>query len=137
MAPRFDLVVIGAGSGGLAAASFAARLGARVALVERDRPGGDCLYTGCVPSKTLLRVARLAHEARHGDAFGLVACNPAVDLARVMAHVQQTIERVYQYENPASLTAAGVDYRQGAARFLDPHTVAVGEDRLRARRHGA
>src|SRR6266508_2641144 len=107
-AQRFDLVVIGAGSGGLAAASFAARLGARVALVERDRPGGDCLYTGCVPSKTLLRVARLAHEARQADAFGLVACDPPVDLARVMAHVQQTIERVYQYENPASLAAAGV-----------------------------
>ena len=103
---RYDLVVIGAGSGGLAAAPFAAPLGARVALVERDRPGGDCLYTGCVPSKTLLRVARLAHEARHADAFGLAACDPAVALARVMAHVWTTIERVYAFENPQRLAAA-------------------------------
>jgi pyruvate/2-oxoglutarate dehydrogenase complex dihydrolipoamide dehydrogenase (E3) component len=84
---RYDLVVIGAGSAGLVAAPFAARLGARVALVERERPGGDCLYTGCVPSKTLLRVARVAHEARHANRFGLGAYVSDVNLARVMTHV--------------------------------------------------
>ena len=67
----YDLVVIGAGSAGLLAAPLAAKLGVRVALIERDRPGGDCLFTGCVPSKTLLKVARVAHEMRQAAEFGL------------------------------------------------------------------
>ncbi len=72
MADRYDLVVIGAGSTGLSAAAFARRLGARVALAERDRVGGDCTWTGCVPSKALLHAAKVAHQIRHADSVGLV-----------------------------------------------------------------
>jgi pyruvate/2-oxoglutarate dehydrogenase complex dihydrolipoamide dehydrogenase (E3) component len=71
MAESYDLAIIGAGSGGIVAARFAARAGARVALVEKHRIGGDCTWTGCVPSKALLKVARVAHEARHVSLFGL------------------------------------------------------------------
>ena len=70
MGKPYDFVVIGAGSAGLLAAPLAAKLGVRVALVERDRPGGDCLYTGCVPSKTLLKVAKVAHEMRRAIGSG-------------------------------------------------------------------
>ena len=94
MADEYDLIVIGAGSGGLSAAPFAAKLGARVALIEKDKPGGDCLYTGCVPSKALIKVARVAHEMCRAADYGLEPCVPAVDLGRVMAHVQDVIGRV-------------------------------------------
>ncbi|MGE3269923.1 MAG: FAD-dependent oxidoreductase, partial [Chloroflexota bacterium] len=94
MSKPYDFVVIGAGSAGLLAAPLAAKLGARVALVERDRPGGDCLYTGCVPSKTLLKVAKVAHEIRRAATFGLQAAPPSVDMSQVSAHIQDVIGRI-------------------------------------------
>ncbi|MCH8898354.1 MAG: FAD-dependent oxidoreductase, partial [Chloroflexi bacterium] len=69
MNQNYDLIIIGAGSAGLTAADFAVKLGKKVALVEQDRVGGDCLWTGCVPSKTLLRAAKVAHEMRHADRY--------------------------------------------------------------------
>jgi len=131
MSDTYDLVVIGAGSAGLSAATFAAELGARVALVDRARPGGDCLTTGCVPSKTLIKVAKVAWEMRHADRYGLPAATPAVDLARVNAHVQATIERVYQFERPDVLREKGIDFFTGGARFVNSDVVAVGERMLR------
>jgi pyruvate/2-oxoglutarate dehydrogenase complex dihydrolipoamide dehydrogenase (E3) component len=131
MTDEYDLIVIGAGSGGLSAAPFAAKLGARVALVEKYQPGGDCLYTGCVPSKALIRVARVAWEMRRAADYGLEPHQPRVDLGRVMAHVQDVIQRVYQFENPETLARAGVHLVTGEARFLDAHTVRVGAATLR------
>ncbi len=133
-ANEYDLIVIGAGSGGLSAAPFAARLGARVALVEKDKPGGDCLFSGCVPSKTLVKVARVAHDMRRAEAFGLESCEPCVDLGQVMTHVQDVIGRVYEFESPSVLADAGVELVTGAARFVDPHAVQAGGRTLRARR---
>jgi pyruvate/2-oxoglutarate dehydrogenase complex dihydrolipoamide dehydrogenase (E3) component len=131
----YDLVVIGAGSAGVWAAPFAARLGARVALVEKDRIGGDCTYYGCVPSKALLQAARVASHLRTADRFGLEAVQPRVDLGRVMAEVRQAIARVYTYETPEALARAGVDVVLGAARFEDAHTLSIAgmDKRIRAR----
>ena len=81
----FDLVIIGAGSGGLTAAGFAAQLGAKVALVEKNRIGGDCTWTGCVPSKALLKAAKIAHEVRTATRFGISANPPIVEMAKVRA----------------------------------------------------
>jgi pyruvate/2-oxoglutarate dehydrogenase complex dihydrolipoamide dehydrogenase (E3) component len=134
MTASYDLVVLGAGSAGLSAATFAARLGARVALIDRERPGGDCLYSGCVPSKTLIKVAKVAHELRHADRFGLTPGDRNVDLARVNAHVQATIERVYQLERPEALRARGIDFYPGGARFVDLDAVVAGEHVLRGGR---
>ncbi|MBI3977902.1 MAG: FAD-dependent oxidoreductase, partial [Chloroflexi bacterium] len=134
MTDRFDLVVIGAGSAGLSAASFAARIGARVALVERDRIGGDCTWRGCVPSKALLRIAGVAHAMRRADAFGLPLLGQSVDLAQVMAEVRRAVERVYQFETPAVLAKQGITVIQGPARFLDPHRLAVDGQTLAGRR---
>jgi len=133
MSDTYDLVVIGAGSAGLSAATFAAELGARVALVDRARPGGDCLATGCVPSKTLIKVATVAWEMRHADRFALPSVTPEIDLARVNAHVQATIERVYQFERPEVLRDKGIDFFTGGARFVDSEALAAGEQMLRGR----
>jgi pyruvate/2-oxoglutarate dehydrogenase complex dihydrolipoamide dehydrogenase (E3) component len=130
----YDLVIIGAGSAGLTAAGFAVQLGRKVALVEKNRLGGDCTWTGCVPSKTLLKAARLAHDMRHADRYGVSPAQPSVDLKRVMGHVRSVIESVYQPESPEALRAEGVDVYLEEARFLDPHTIAVGDTNLSAQR---
>ena len=132
----YDVVVIGAGSAGVWAAPFAARLGARVALVEKNRIGGDCTHFGCVPSKALLRAAGVAWHLRTADRFGIdpVQSGLDVDLGRVMASVRRAIDRVYALETPEALARIGVDVIMGAAHFEDPHTVSIGtERRVRAR----
>ncbi|MCC6179873.1 MAG: FAD-dependent oxidoreductase [Chloroflexi bacterium] len=134
MSKPYDFVVIGAGSAGLLAAPLAAKLGARVALVERDRPGGDCLYTGCVPSKTLLKVAKVAHEIRRAAAFGLDAAPPSVDMSQVSSHIQDVIGRIYEHDSPEALRAQGVDVFLGPARFIDAHTLSVNGRAIRGRR---
>src|SRR6266487_2488637 len=95
----YDLVIIGAGSGGLTAAGFAAQLGARVAIVEKSRIGGDCTWTGCVPSKALLKAAKVAHEVRTAARFGIDAGPPVADMTRVRDYVRQAIQQVYQFES--------------------------------------
>jgi len=127
MNDAYDLVIIGGGSAGLTAVSLAVQLGARVALVERHRLGGDCTWTGCVPSKTLLKAARVAHQMRHADHHGLAPVDQEVDLKAVMAHVRDVIADVYEEESPAALRDEGVDVFLEEARFLDPHALAVGD----------
>ncbi len=124
---RFDrnLVVIGAGSAGLVSAYLASALRARVTLVEAGRMGGDCLNTGCVPSKALIRSARLAVASRRAAALGLSGPPPAVDLAAVMTRVQATIDAVAPHNSVARYTALGVDVRRGHARITSPWCVAV------------
>ena len=138
MEQDYDLVVIGGGSAGLIAAGFGAQLGMRVAIVEKHRIGGDCTWTGCVPSKTLLKVAKVAHEMRTAHRFGLAPSDPVVDLKSVMEHVRSAIEEVYICESPEALREEGIAVFVGQARFLDGRTVAVadgdGEVRLKARR---
>src|SRR5260370_25803022 len=119
----FDLVIIGAGSGGLTAAGFATQLGAKVALVEKNRIGGDCTWTGCVPSKALLKAAKVAHEVRTASRFGITANPPAVEMTSVRAYVRPAIQQVYQFEGPDELRKQGIEVIQGAGRFVDARTV--------------
>ena len=133
MAESYDFVVIGAGSAGLTAAGFAAQLGARIALLEKNRIGGDCTWTGCVPSKTLLKIARVAHQMRTADHHGLTPVNPTVDLKSVMSRVRNVIDQVYEHESPEALRADGVDVLLGNVRFIDPHTIAVDDNTVTAR----
>jgi len=130
----FDLVVVGGGSAGLEAADFAAKLGARVALVEMNRIGGDCTWTGCVPSKTLLKAAKVAHEMRHAHRYGLTAANQSADLHSVMSHVRDVVAQIYRQESPDILHAKGIDVFPGEARFISPQELAVGDAILRGRR---
>lgn len=129
----YDLAIIGAGSAGLTAARFAARLGKRVALVEGNRVGGDCTWTGCVPSKALLHAARVVHTIRNAGDFGIHAREPEVDFAAVMGRVRSVIKRIYAEESPDALSEEGIDVIQGKARFDDPHAVDAGGRKITAR----
>jgi pyruvate/2-oxoglutarate dehydrogenase complex dihydrolipoamide dehydrogenase (E3) component len=95
---QYDLTVIGGGSGGLTAARLATALGARVALIDKERLGGDCLYSGCVPSKTLIHVAAVVAQAKSALALGLAPADLRVDLGRIAAHLQDVIRRVSEEE---------------------------------------
>ena len=121
----WDLLVLGGGTAGIVGAQTAARLGARVALVERDRTGGDCLWTGCVPSKSLLAAAGHAAHARAGSALGVHVTDVHVDFAAVMQHVHAAIAHIEPVDSVASLEAAGVHTIHGQARFTGPRTVEV------------
>jgi pyruvate/2-oxoglutarate dehydrogenase complex dihydrolipoamide dehydrogenase (E3) component len=131
---RYDLIVVGMGSAGMVAAEFAPKLGVKVACVERDRVGGDCLWTGCVPSKALLASAKAAHTMRHADAYGLTAVQPRVDTARVWSRIH-AIQRELAHgdDDPERFRAQGVDVLHGAARLTSPTTVLVGDDEHEAR----
>ncbi|MGH9253870.1 MAG: mercuric reductase [Vicinamibacterales bacterium] len=132
-APLYDLVVIGGGTAGLVSAVGAAGLGARVALVERARLGGDCLNTGCVPSKTLLRASRAVHEARSAAAVG-VTMIPQVDFPAVMETVRARRVALAPHDSAARLASLGVDVFFGDASFTDARTVKVAGRALRFRR---
>jgi len=104
----WDLLVIGGGTAGIVGAKAAAKLGARVALVERARTGGDCLWTGCVPSKALLASAARAADSRSASALGIHLTGVRVDLTEVFAHVRATIAAIEPQDAPAALRGAGV-----------------------------
>jgi pyruvate/2-oxoglutarate dehydrogenase complex dihydrolipoamide dehydrogenase (E3) component len=127
---RYDLVVIGGGTAGLVSALIAAGIGARVALVERERTGGDCLWTGCVPSKHLLAAGALAHAMRHADTVGLAPVEPEIDFAAVMDSVRATIATIEPQDSPARLRAAGVEVIEANGRFAGPGRLAAGERTL-------
>ena len=130
---KYDLLIIGGGSAGLTAAGFAARFGASVAILEKGRLGGDCTWTGCVPSKALLRAAGVAHQMRQADRYGLTATDAPVDLGRVMDWVASVSAEIGEGETPESLAADGIDVIQdGGATFVDPHTVETGGRRIAA-----
>jgi pyruvate/2-oxoglutarate dehydrogenase complex dihydrolipoamide dehydrogenase (E3) component len=132
--PDFDLIVIGAGSAGLSVAAGAAQLGASVALIEKGRMGGDCLNTGCVPSKALLAAARAARTVRGAARFGVIAGDPVIDWDRVRTHVQGVIADVAPVDSVSRFHALGATVIQGEARFTDPATIAVGGRSITARR---
>ncbi|MBC8164210.1 MAG: FAD-dependent oxidoreductase [Roseiflexaceae bacterium] len=118
----YDITIIGGGSGGLTAARLAQSLGARVALVDKERLGGDCLHYGCVPSKSLIHVAKVAQQARQAAQIGLGAADLAVDMAKVAQYIQGVIGRVELAEH---VYTKGVDVRLGVFRFLSQHDCAV------------
>ena len=124
---QFDdnLLVIGAGSGGLVAALIAATVRAKVSLVERDKMGGDCLNTGCVPSKALIRSARIADYLRRSAEFGLAPVEVGVRFPEVMRRVQSVIARIEPHDSVQRFTGLGVNCIQGHARLVSPWEVEI------------
>src|SRR5437764_11173083 len=134
-APRYNLVVIGAGTAGLVSAAGAAGLGAKVALVERGLMGGDCRTAGCVPSKALLRAARAAAEVRRAGAFGVrVPEGVRVDFPAVMERMRRLRADLSPHDSAERFRGLGVDVFLGEVRFTAPDTVEVGGRALRFRK---
>ena len=124
---RFDvnLVVIGAGSAGLVTAYIASASKAKVVLIEKNRMGGDCLNTGCVPSKALIRSARIASYMKRAESFGLQIDNPGVDFTKVMQRVRDVIRTIEPHDSVDRYTKLGVDCVQGTAVIDSPYSVSV------------
>ncbi|MBS2036053.1 FAD-dependent oxidoreductase [bacterium] len=136
---KFDrnILVIGAGSAGLVTAYIAAAVRAKVTLVEKHKMGGDCLNTGCVPSKTLIQSAKLAHSLTQAQEFGVTLQAPGVDFGAVMERVHKVIAQVEPHDSVERYTGLGVECIQGRARFISPWEVEIecsqGTQRLSAR----
>ncbi|GAA5526132.1 mercuric reductase [Microbulbifer aestuariivivens] len=124
---QFDrnLIVIGAGAAGLVSAYIAAAVKANVTLIEAGQMGGDCLNTGCIPSKALIRCARMAQQARGAARFGVGLPEPEIDLPTVMKHVRESIEAIEPNDSIERYSGLGVEVLQGYARLRDPWTVQV------------
>lgn len=129
-----DIAVIGGGSGGLSVAAGAAQMGARVVLVEKHKMGGDCLNTGCVPSKALIAAGEAAQTVRESGKVGVNGHEPCIDFARVKAHVHGTIARIAPHDSVERFTGLGVNVIKAAAHFVSPTLLQAGEDQIEARR---
>lgn len=131
---KYQLIVIGAGSGGLVAAAGAAGLGARVALIEKHKMGGDCLNTGCVPSKAIIRTAKLAHDAKTAQRFGLEAMSPQVNIQSVLSSVRDAIQKLEHHDSVERFNGLGVDVHFGEYKFISPTELSNGQETLSAKR---
>ncbi len=131
---KTDICIIGAGSGGLVVAAVAAQLGVETILIERDKMGGDCLNTGCVPSKALLAAAHAAENARSSSRFGIQAGNLSIDGKSVFDHVQRAIDQIAPHDSVERFEEYGVNVILGEGKFSGLGEVTVGEQKIRARR---
>jgi len=129
----YNLIVIGGGSAGLVTSYIAAAVRAKVALIERNKMGGECLNTGCVPSKALLRSAKLLADARNSDKLGIRRMSAEFDFADVMARVHDVIANIAPHDSVERYEKLGVDCIAGDARIVSPWEVEVGGKRLSAR----
>ena len=135
MKKDYDLLIIGGGSAGLTAARFARQLDLSVAIVEKGRVGGDCTWTGCVPSKSLLKAAKTAQTVKDAARFGISSSEPVIDFKAVMGRVGSVVREIFESESPEILQAEGIDVIQGEARFINPKTVSVDGREITARRY--
>ncbi len=128
-----DICIIGAGSGGLSVAAGAVQMGARVVLIEKGAMGGDCLNTGCVPSKALLAAGHMAQSQREAGAFGIVPLEPEIDWRAVHRHVHEVIAAIAPNDSVERFRQLGVDVVEGEACFVNTRTVRVDEKRIQAK----
>lgn len=129
-----DICVIGAGSGGLSVAAAAAQMGASTVLIEKGKMGGDCLNTGCVPSKALIAAGQAAHTMRSGYKFGLDAHTPRFDFSNVHKHIHEVIDTIAPHDSVERFEGLGARVINASARFVDPGTVQAGAHKILARR---
>jgi pyruvate/2-oxoglutarate dehydrogenase complex dihydrolipoamide dehydrogenase (E3) component len=127
---HYDLTILGGGSGGLTAARIAASLGARVLLIDKARLGGDCLYTGCIPSKSLIHVAQMVHQANSAARQGFAVSNIDIDMTRINTYIQGVIKRVYEAEH---IYTDDVTVKFGSASFQSPTTLLLDDELITSR----
>ncbi|MEM7336558.1 MAG: FAD-dependent oxidoreductase, partial [Chloroflexota bacterium] len=129
----YDLIIIGAGSAGITAADFAVQLGAKVAMVEKAKIGGDCTWKGCVPSKTLLHIAKQVQTARQSQTYGVQTNACCVDMVKVKDKINAVIQEIYQHETNDVYLDKGVDVIVGEAKFVGPHQIRVDDKTLESK----
>lgn len=123
---RFDLIVIGGGPGGLVVTAGASQLGVKVALIEAEQNlGGDCLHYGCVPSKTFIKSAKVFHQIKNAEKFGIDPVNPTFDIRNVMKRIRSVIDTIQVIDHPDRFEKMGATVIFGKASFVSPHEVAV------------
>ena len=124
---KFDrnMIVIGGGAGGLVASYIGATVKAKVTLIEAHKMGGDCLNYGCVPSKALIRTAKLAHQMRNGEKYGLDSAEPTLSFKRVMGRIEQIVRDIEPHDSVERYTELGVEVLQGYGTIVDPWTVEI------------
>jgi dihydrolipoamide dehydrogenase len=125
----YDVIVIGGGAAGLTASGMAVNFGAKTLLVEKNKLGGDCTWHGCIPSKSLLHAARVAHEIKSADMFGISNTGEKIQGNKILDKVRKTREKVYrEADQPSIYEKMGMDVLTGEARFLDEHTLSIQND---------
>ena len=129
----YDVIVIGAGAGGLVVAIGAAKAGKKTLLIERDAFGGDCTNYGCIPSKSLIASAKAAHTIKNAEALGLQTNPVELDTSGVLPRVRGIVETIRTHEEPEALKKLGVETLEAAASFEDPHTLLVNDTRVRGK----
>ncbi len=131
---KYDVAVIGGGAGGLVVASVAAQLGLKVALVEKEKLlGGDCLHYGCVPSKSLLRSAHVAHLARHAADYGISVSTADTDMHKVNTYIHNAVKTIQQHDSHERFREIGCEIYTGSAHFVNAHCIRVGDIELHAK----
>lgn len=128
----YNFIAIGAGAGGLVTSYIGSAVGAKVALIERHKMGGDCLNTGCVPSKALIHAAKVVHQARKAHGFTSNTLSFEIDTAKILAKVQETVRAIAPHDSVERYQSLGVDIFQGEAHLLGPWTVEVNGKRITA-----
>ncbi|MBT6407766.1 MAG: FAD-dependent oxidoreductase, partial [Rhodospirillaceae bacterium] len=128
---KVDICVVGAGSGGLSVAAGASQMGASVVLIEKHLMGGDCLNTGCVPSKALLAAGHAAEAVRHAPGFGVSSSEPVIDAAAVYGHVRATIDGIAPTDSVERFEGLGVKVIEAAGAFTGPKEVTAGGTTIR------
>ncbi|WAH42425.1 dihydrolipoyl dehydrogenase [Alicyclobacillus fastidiosus] len=131
---RYDLTVIGGGSAGLTIASGAASFGARVALIEKDKMGGDCLNYGCVPTKALIRSATVAATVRQSEKYGIKISGLEVDFSAVVGRMRQVVNKIAEHDSPERFRSMGVDVLLGQAEFKNANELRIGDNTISSKK---
>lgn len=132
---EYDSVVIGGGAAGLTASGISANFGAKTMMIEADKLGGDCTWTGCIPSKTLLKAGKVARQLRNASAYGLIDQEPEINFRKVMQHVDKIRNEVYEdADRPEIFEEMGIEVVHGKASFIDEHTLQIDFDDGTSRR---
>ncbi len=131
---NYDIVVIGGGAAGLTVAAGSAKFGLKVALIEKEKLGGDCLYYGCVPSKTLIRSAKIVSLIRRAHEFGLHKASPSFEFENVISHVWDVIDKIGEHDNPERFRKMGIDVIFGVPRFISSRELMVGGKKIRSKK---
>lgn len=128
-----DICIIGAGSAGLSVAAVAAQMDLNVCLIEADKMGGECLNTGCVPSKALLAAAKIANQFRHAEPYGIKSIEPEIDFKKVMEYVHQVVAKIEPHDSKSRFEGLGARVILGEAKFIDENSILVDGENIRAK----